>query len=68
MEKEYAYTVGGLINGGGGGGGLISGWAYIQNNIFVGKWMGLYLGGLKPGEGRGALKWDFTICNWCQYY
>ena len=50
------------------GGGLISGWAYIQNNIFVGKWMGLYLGGLKPGEGRGALKWDFTICNWCQYY
>ena len=34
----------------GGGGRLISGWAYIQNNIFVGKWMGLYLGGgLKVG-------------------
>ena len=43
MEKEYAYTVGGLINGGGGGGGglypgglisriiylLANGWAYI---------------------------------------
>ena len=30
-----------------GGGG-----AYIWNNIFVGKWMGLYL---------GTLKWDFTV-------
>ena len=30
-------------------GGLIYGWAYIQNNIFVSKWMGLYLGGLKVG-------------------
>ena len=30
--------------------GLISGWAYIRNNIFVSKWMGLYPGGgLKPG-------------------
>ena len=38
----------GLINEG--GGGLISGWAYIQNNIFIGKRMGLYPGGgLKPG-------------------
>ena len=27
------------------GGGLISGWAYIRNNVFVGKWMGLYRGG-----------------------
>ena len=26
-------------------GGLTSGWAYIRNNIFVGKWMGLYRGG-----------------------
>ena len=26
--------------------------AYIRNNIFVGKWMGLYPGGSKP---RGAL-------------
>ena len=25
------------------------GWAYIQNNIFVGKWMGLYSGGFKVG-------------------
>ena len=45
MQKEYTYTVDGLINGG----GLISGWDYIRNNIFVGKWMSLYLGGLKPG-------------------
>ena len=29
---------------------LISRWAYIQNKIFVGKWMGLYPGGgLKVG-------------------
>ena len=42
----------------GGGGGLISEWAYIRNNIFVGKRMGLYLEGLIPG---GALKWDFTV-------
>ena len=33
------------------GGGLISGWAYIWKNIFVGKWMGLYPGDLKLGEG-----------------
>ena len=32
------------------------GWAYIRNNIFVGKWMGLYPGGLKPG---GDLKVGF---------
>ena len=32
-------------------GGLISGWAYIRNNIFIGKWMGLYPGGLKTGGG-----------------
>ena len=37
----------GLINGG----GLISGWTYIRNNIFVGKWMGLYPGGLKTEGG-----------------
>ena len=29
--------------------GLISGGAYIRNNIFVWKWMGLYPGGLKSG-------------------
>ena len=45
----------GLINRG--GGGLISGWACIWNNIFVGKWMGLF-----PGK-RGALTWDFTVCK-----
>ena len=39
-------------------GGLISGWAYIPNYIFVGKWIGLYPG-LKTGG--GALKWDFTV-------
>ena len=40
-------------------GGLISGWAYIRNNIFADKWMGLNPGGgLKTG---GALKWDFTV-------
>ena len=33
--------------------GLISRWAYIQNKIFVGKWMGLY-----PGGG-GGLKVGF---------
>ena len=27
----------------------MSGWAYIRNKIFVGKWMGLYPGALKPG-------------------
>ena len=48
MQKEHTYTVDGLING---GGGLISRWAYIRNNIFIGKWMGLYLGGsLKLGD------------------
>ena len=35
MQKEHTYTVDGLINGGG---------AYIWNDIFVGKWMGLYPG------------------------
>ena len=42
---EHTFTVGALINGG----GLISGWAYIRNNIFVSKWMGLYSEGLKSG-------------------
>ena len=43
-QKKHTYAVDGLINGGGGGG------AYIRNNIFVGKWMGLYRGGgLKSG-------------------
>ena len=37
-QKEHTYTVDGLINAGEGGG------AYMRNNIFVGKWMGLYLG------------------------
>ena len=55
MRKEHTYTVDGLINGG--GGGLISRWAYIQNNIFVGKWMGLYLGG---GVKSGIL-WYFIL-------
>ena len=32
-------------------GGLVSGWAYIRNSVFVGKWMGLYPGGLKRGGG-----------------
>ena len=35
----------------GGRGQLISRWAYIWNNIFIGKWMGLYPGGLKTGGG-----------------
>ena len=48
-KKEHTYTVDGLINGG----RFISEWAYIRNNIklFVGKWMGLYPGGLKTGGG-----------------
>ena len=51
--REHTYTVNGLINGRGGlyPGGLISGWAYIRNTIFAGKWMGLYPGGLKTGGG-----------------
>ena len=50
-QKEHTCTVDGLINGEGGGGWLIPGWAYIRNNIFVGKWMGLYPGVLKTGGG-----------------
>ena len=42
-QKEHTYTVDGLING---GGVVISEWAYIRNNIFVGKWVGLYPGGI----------------------
>ena len=38
---------GGLLNR---GARCISRWAYIRNNIFFVKWMGLYLGGLKPGS------------------
>ena len=29
--------------------------------VFVGKWLSLYLGGLKLG--RGALKWDFMVSS-----
>ena len=47
MQKGHTYTVNGLING---GEGLISGWACIRNTKFVGKWMGLYPGGLKTGR------------------
>ena len=36
---------------------LIFGSACIRNNIFVGKWMGLYT----VGDGEGALKWDFMV-------
>ena len=32
-------------------GGLISRWAYNNIHVFVGKWMGLYPGGLKTGGG-----------------
>ena len=49
MQKEYTYTVDGLISRA--GGGLISGWAYIWNNIFVGKWMDLYPGVQNQGGG-----------------
>ena len=45
-KTKGIHTVDGLING---GGGLKSGWAFIRNNIFFGKWMGLYPGGLKTG-------------------
>ena len=59
MQKKHSYTVDGLINGG----GLYTGGLIIWNNIFVGKWMGLYPGGgLKTG---GALKWDFTVFSSC---
>ena len=50
----------GLING-----GLISGWAYIWNKYIRWQMDGLISEGLKTG---GSLKWDFTVCNWCQYY
>ena len=33
--------------------------AYIRNNIFISKWMGSCLRGLKPGG--WALTWDFTV-------
>ena len=36
----------------------MGGGAYIRNNIFVWKWIGLYPGGLKLG---GLKKWDFTV-------
>ena len=50
----------GLINGRGrGGGGLISRRTYIRNNIFVGRWMGLYPGRLKTGGGGGGFKAGF---------
>ena len=43
---KVIYTVDGLINWG----GLYPGaWAYIRNNVVVGKWMGLYPEGLKTG-------------------
>ena len=41
-QKEHTYTVDGLING---GRGLVSRWAFIRNNIFVGKWMDYTSGG-----------------------
>ena len=37
----------------GGGGIYPGGLKCVWNNIFIGKWIGLY-----PG---GALKWDFTV-------
>ena len=48
FKKNGTYTVDGLING---GGGVKSEWAYIRNNIFIGKWMGSYPGSLKPEGG-----------------
>ena len=41
-QKERTYTLDGLINGRGGG-------SYIQDNIFVRKWMGLHPEGFKVG-------------------
>ena len=61
MQKEHTCTVDGLING-----GLISGWGYIWNKIFVGKWMRLYPGGLKTGRGLkvGSYGIAFTLHNY----
>ena len=62
-RKRNTNTVDGLING-----GLISGWAYIRNNIFVGKWMGLYPGELKSGILRymstnvKIIKFNLSVC------
>ena len=45
MQKEHTFTVDGLI----------SGWAYIQNNIISPlKMDGLISGGLKTGGEEGA--------------
>ena len=47
-------------------GGPISGWAYIRNNIFVSKWMGLNKGGgLKTGGGlkSGILLYLMKVCQ-----
>ena len=50
------FTVDGLTNGG----GLISGWAYIRNNIYsLANGWAYIRGGLKPGG--GSLKWDFMV-------
>ena len=63
MQKEYTYTVDGFIGRAVGGalfpGGLISGIIYSLANGWA------YIRGFKT---RGSLKWDFTGCNWCQYY
>ena len=61
MQKENTYTVDGLINRGGSlyPGGLISGIIYSLANGWA------YIRGLKTER---ALKWDFTVCNWCQYF
>ena len=56
-RSACTYTLDGIINREGRGGGG----AYIRNNIFVSKSMGLYPG-VKTGGG-GALTWDFTVIN-----
>ena len=58
MCSRWAYKI---------NGGLISGWAYIWNNIFDGKWMGLVQGrGLKTGGGEEGFKVGFySTCHYC---
>ena len=42
-------------------------WAYIRNNIFVGKWMSIYLGGLKTGGGWGGGGVKVGFYDTCTY-
>ena len=56
MQLKHTYIADGLTSGGGGWVHIAG--AYIQNNIFVGKWTAYISGVLK----LGSLMWDFKVC------